>query len=144
MILYLDTSAFVKLYVDEPGSVNLREALARAKAVYTHQITYVEIRAAFAKIHGMKRISVEALESIKQAFEQDWMAIGVIGVNESLIRRAGDLAEILALRGYDSVHLAATEALHVQKSSGTDFCFAGFDQKLNQGASRLGIALLKI
>ncbi len=68
MILYLDTSALVKLYVDEPGSASLREALVRAKAVYTHQITYVEIRAAFA----------------------------------------------------------------------------GFDQKLNQGASRLGIALLKI
>lgn len=144
MILYLDTSALVKLYVDEPGSAGIREAIARAKAIYTHQIAYVEIRAAFAKIYGMKRIGVDALESIKQAFEQDWMAIGVVGVNESLIRRAADLAEILALRGYDSVHLAAAEALHVQKSSGTDFCFAGFDQKLNQGASRLGIALLKI
>jgi predicted nucleic acid-binding protein len=143
MILYLDTSALVKLYVNEPGSAGIREALVRTKAVYTHQIAYVEIRATFAKIHGMKRISVEALESIKQAFEQDWMAIGVVGVNESLIRRAGDLAEILALRGYDSVHLAAAEALNVQKSSGTDFCFAGFDQKLNQGASRLGITLLK-
>ena len=27
MILYLDTSALVKLYVDEPGSASLREAL---------------------------------------------------------------------------------------------------------------------
>lgn len=144
MILYLDTSALVKLYVDEPDSASIREAIVRAKAVYTHQIAYVEIRAAFAKILGMRRINVEALESIKQAFEQDWMAIGVVGVNESLIRRAGDLAESLALRGYDSVHLAAAEALHVQKSSGTGFCFAGFDQKLNQGAARLGIGLLKI
>jgi hypothetical protein len=40
MILYLDTSALVKLYVDEPGSAGIREALVRAKAVYTHQITY--------------------------------------------------------------------------------------------------------
>ena len=96
MILYLDTSALVKLYVDEPGSASLREALVRAKAIYTHQITYVEIRAAFAKIHGMKRISVEALESIKQAFEQDWMAIGVVGVNESCKRSQSTASALLS------------------------------------------------
>jgi uncharacterized protein with PIN domain len=49
MRLYLDTSALVKLYVDEEGSPFVRSAVERAGVVSTSAITYVEARAAFVR-----------------------------------------------------------------------------------------------
>ena len=42
MILYLDTSALVKLYIEEPGSERVREALNEAPIVSTSRVAYVE------------------------------------------------------------------------------------------------------
>ena len=49
MILYLDTSAIVKLYADETGSDQVWAAVAEAKLCATHLIAYAETRAAFAR-----------------------------------------------------------------------------------------------
>ena len=48
MILYLDTSAFLKLYLEESRSDAVRGLVARAAAIYTHLIAYAEMRAALA------------------------------------------------------------------------------------------------
>ena len=57
MILYLDTSALVKLYADEPGSGLVRDAVRNAQLTVCHLIAYVETRAAFAKKRRMGEFS---------------------------------------------------------------------------------------
>ena len=57
MKLYLDTSALVKLYVEEEGSATVREAIARAETVATTVIAYVEACAAFARRRREGRLS---------------------------------------------------------------------------------------
>ncbi len=42
MILYLDTSALVKLYIDEPGRDIVMAAKAEAMKIACHDIGYVE------------------------------------------------------------------------------------------------------
>jgi uncharacterized protein with PIN domain len=49
MILYLDTSALVKLYVEEPGSRAVRALLERAQVVSTSRVAYVEMWAGLAR-----------------------------------------------------------------------------------------------
>ncbi|WP_347257902.1 PIN domain-containing protein [Methylocaldum sp.] len=49
MIVYLDTSALVKLFVKEVRSDRVRQAVSRARVVATHVIAYVETCAAFAR-----------------------------------------------------------------------------------------------
>ena len=49
MIVYLDTSALVKLYVEEAGSAAIATCVERATAVTTARVTYAEARAAFAR-----------------------------------------------------------------------------------------------
>ena len=49
MIVYLDTSALVKLYVQEVGSTEVRRAVARADLVATSLVAYVEARSAFGE-----------------------------------------------------------------------------------------------
>ncbi len=51
MILYLDTSALVKLYVRETGSVRVRNWLNKATAAATSVVAYAEARATFARLH---------------------------------------------------------------------------------------------
>ncbi len=48
MMLYLDTSAVVKLYMTEPLSQELSAAVDEAEAVATSLIVYAEAQAAFA------------------------------------------------------------------------------------------------
>jgi uncharacterized protein with PIN domain len=49
LILYLDTSALVKLYVDEDGTLRARRGVGDAEVVSTSEIAYVELRAALAR-----------------------------------------------------------------------------------------------
>ena len=46
MILYLDTSALVKVYVTEPFREPVVSAMQEAEAVASHRLAYVEAHAA--------------------------------------------------------------------------------------------------
>ncbi len=106
MKLYLDTSALVKLYVEEEGSSTVREAVAGAETVATSMIAYVEARAAFARRRRERRLSRSEYSSTTKEFEADWEHYVALEVTSSLIRSAAELAEAHALRAYDAVHLA--------------------------------------
>jgi uncharacterized protein len=141
VIVYLDTSALVKLYVTEPGSKAIHRAVNQADASATHAIAYAETCAAFAKAVRLGRMSLENLGECRRAFDEDWERLEVIAADSAIIKRAGDLACASSLRGYDSVHLAATEALAIAAGV-RGFRFAAFDVTLNEAASALGLPLL--
>jgi predicted nucleic acid-binding protein len=99
------------------------------------------MRFALGRLHRMGRQSIEMLNQCKREFEKDWDLVSAIMLDERVLRRAGELAERLGLRGYDSVHLAAAESLRV--GHGMDFLrFASFDNRLNRSAQELGMRLL--
>jgi len=139
MILYLDTSAVVKLYADEAGSDRVRAGIAEAKVCATHLIAYAETRAAFAR-KAQQPGYQDCLQSWREDFERDWPSFEIVSVTQELIHQAGDLAEIHRLRGYDSVHLAAAEALW-RVAAGLDFRFLVFDGDLASAAQRMRIRL---
>jgi predicted nucleic acid-binding protein len=66
---------------------------------------------------------------------EDWESMAVVDVSESLVRRAGGLAERRGLRGYDTIQLAAALEVHPQG----DFAFACFDTHLARTARREGV-----
>lgn len=142
MILYLDTSALLKLYLEEPESRRVRKAIAGSAVASTHLITYAEMRAGFAQAVRMKRLSEADRAYHLERFEADWRALAVIAADEPLIRRAGDFAERFGLRGYDSVHLAAAERAFETAGRPDAFCFAAFDGGLRAGAAALGLNVL--
>lgn len=61
-----------------------------------------------------------------------------IAAADTLVRRAGDLAERFGLRGYHAVHLAAAESL-VSAGPGAEVMFASFDSTLNTTAAALAL-----
>ncbi len=140
MILYLDTSALVKLYVPETDSVKITELVDAAEMPSTSRIAYAEARAAFARKRREKAVTLRDYRIIVQDFDNDWETFFIVDVSDALIKRAGQLAETFALRGYDAVHLAS--AVIVSEQGGEAVMFACFDEKLSRAARRLGLTVL--
>jgi predicted nucleic acid-binding protein len=108
--------------------------------VASHDIAYVELRSALARLEREARLSPAERSEIRAEFENDWKALLVIETTYPLIRRAADFAERYALRADDSVHLAAAD--RISAASGVDVVFGCFDQRLNDAAQALGLTML--
>lgn len=141
MTLYLDTSALVKLYAEEPGSDEVRQAVARADLVATSLVAYVETRSAFARKHRFAQIDDSALARYKRDFERDWDGFNRLPADAATIHRAGDIAEQYRLRAYDALHLATADLLRAAIRSAVSF--ACFDDALGDAAERLGFTLIE-
>ena len=142
MILYLDTSALVKLYADEVSSGLVRDAVAAAAAVATHVISYVEARAALARKVRERALPPTQWARCKADLDADWPLLDIIGIDDPLRLRAAELAEHHSLRGFDSLHLAAAEFAFDAAASRDGFRFAVFDHRLREAASARGLPLL--
>jgi predicted nucleic acid-binding protein len=139
MMLYLDTSALVKLYVDEPMSQELMAAVDEAEAIATSLLAYVEVRAAFARARREARLTAQAYRHIVDAFVEDWTRYVVVEVTDRIVKEAGDLAGHRALRGYDAIHLASALSLRERVSS--TVTFLAFDRELTVAAKREALRL---
>ena len=139
MILYLDTSAFVKIYIDEVSTDAVRAAATDAEILASSIIAYAEMRSALARRTRARDLSVTELVRIKSRFEQDWSELEVLQLDDRTARRAGELAETYSLRGFDAVHLASAEAFRDIFGAIT---FACFDAELARAASACGMSLL--
>lgn len=138
MILYLDTSALAKLFLNEEGRDRTITAVTAAGKGCTSAVAYVEARSAFARKLREGLLDEVTHERIVRAFDYRWSALLRREVTLSLAREAGELAQRLELRGYDAVHLAS--ALDFQCRYG-EITFLGFDDRLNDAALEAGLAL---
>lgn len=141
MILYLDTSALVKLYVAEPESDRVHEAIAAAELIATSVLSYVETQSAFARKQRLAQLDAPDLWRLKREFEHEWTSgFYRLAVDEMLVRRAGELCGQHSLRAYDAVHLATADIL--QGLLGVSIIFACFDNALNRAARSRGFGTL--
>ena len=137
MIVYLDTSSLLKLYVDEAGSDAVRQLVLRASVVTTSAVAYTEMRATFARLVREKRSRADEASARLREFEADWAATAVIGVDEHVLRSASELAARHSLRTLDAIHLASFVRV-VERADDEDAHFSTFDDKLAKTAKRLG------
>ena len=137
MILYLDASALVKSYVDEPGTEEVRLAIEEAGAVGTHMISRVEVSAALAKAVRTRALNEREAAECLARFRKDWPDLIRLGVSEMLMAHADRLAWDHGLRGYDAVHLAAADLWQV--ALGEEVTFAVLDAKLWYAARVIGL-----
>lgn len=94
MPLFCDTSALIKLLIDEPDSAQIHQTTERADLIAACRITWAEAMA------GMARRQRDDLSML-------WSAFIIAEINQKLVEAAGRFADGFALRGYDSVQLAA-------------------------------------
>lgn len=135
MILYLDTSNLVKLYVEEPDSADVRRVADRAEIVVSSVVAYPEARAAFARRRRERSLTDAAHRRVKAAFDADWPHLLALDVSTPLASTAGDLAERHRLRGFDAVHLASYLAV-AREFPDEEVRFSSSDRTLERAAQR--------
>ena len=140
-MLYLDTSALVKLYVDEPDRKAVTTAVSKERIVATQELAYIEAHAAFSRAEREGRLSPVELERLRSDFDRDWPSYLVIRVSQALLEQAVKLVDSFALRAYDAMHLSAAQTL--ASESAEPLLFACFDRRLNRAAGVLGMKLVR-
>lgn len=135
MILYLDTSAWLKLYVQEAGTETVQLAIAGAETVAISRIGYAEACAALARVLREKRTTLAEHRKRLKALNEDYESLLKVDVSELVVRAAGKLAETHALRGFDAVHLAS--AAWLAKQVRNPVRMLAFDNHLNKAARAL-------
>lgn len=108
MIAYFDTSALVKLLIDEPGSALAEASWEAADVRVCATVGYTEATAAIARAWRTKRIDEPTVHRLLVSLAELWQGISRIVVDDELAHHAGALAVDHGLRGYDAVHLAAS------------------------------------
>ncbi len=158
MILYLDTSALVKLYAEEPGREEVEHAIQEASVVAVSEIGYVEARSALARKEREGSFSTdehdEAVAQLQQDYGEVYLPRPITG---DLIARAGGLARKHGLRAYDAVHLATalvlreesldlmeasqeSESSSLQEGAELQVAFMTFDRSLTKAANNESFA----
>jgi predicted nucleic acid-binding protein len=116
------------------------KARSTSEGLAVCRITWAESMAAFAQRTRFKGANQAGLAQARSIFEQAWPGFAIADVTQSLVEKAGVFSEAFALRGYDSVQLAAAHQLHEQFA--LPLTFACFDRRLNQAAKLLKLELL--
>ncbi len=131
MILYLDSSALVKLYFNEEGRDTVTMAVEASEGISTSTIAYAETRATLARKYREGWLDNNGYYSAVADLNDDWLAFELLNVTPQLAYRAGEVAQQYALRGFDAVHLASalTFAERLQNLK-----FLAFDKRLNDAA----------
>jgi predicted nucleic acid-binding protein len=136
LILFLDTSAFVKLYIAEPGSERMRETVGREGSVAASALAFAEIHATFARRRREELLLAPELEQIRRAFAADWEQLLQMPVGTAVLKTVPWLCERHPLRGADAVHLASALLL---REEGLEVTFACSDRPLLGAAAAEGL-----
>lgn len=132
MTTYVDSSALLKRYIEEPDS-DIAIALLRSDEVLVSSwITMVEVRRNLARL-----LSGSKLEAARKLLMTDLDSFALVGVDEKTCAMAATIAEDLGVRSLDSLHLASAQRLLI-----ASLPFVTFDRRQAQAARALGFTVL--
>lgn len=135
-IVYFDSSAFVKLLVEEDGSELAAALWDGCDLAVSSRLAYPEVRAALAAAGRAHRLIPDAQRQAEALWEEFWAATRAVELSEAVTDHAGELASEHPLRGADAVHLASVLAV------GADTLLAVWDQRLRAGAQASGVSVV--
>jgi|SRR5579859_5020738 len=138
MLLYLDTSSLVKLFIEEQHSDRVREWADAVDVVLTCRVAYAEAVSAFSRRRREGELRPADYRKVMRAFDAQWESFGRLEFDE---RVAGRLAAKHALRGFDAIHLSAARML-ISDARGTSIAFSSFDNRLNRAAEKENMTVL--
>jgi len=139
VILYLDTSSLVKLYVAEAHSDLVRRWTEEAEIVATCRVAYPEMISALHRRYRAGDLERKDYERLLAAFAGEWRRFAAMDFDEIA---AGHLAAIHGLRGFDAVHLSACKLLQSAEDA-LAVAFSSFDEKLNSAAAAEHLTVLR-
>lgn len=132
--MYFDSSALVKLVVDETGSDVAAAVWNACDAALSSRLAYPEVCAALAAAGRNHDLTESEASAAADEWEIFWASMRPVDLSVDVERVAGELAVLHRLRGADAVHLASVLALGSQEVT-----VAVWDKRLHAGAAAAGL-----
>ncbi len=97
MKIFLDTSAWIKYFIEEAGITEIQnfifeKSISVENTFATSAITYAEFYATIKRALRGNRINQGQYDKIKNEFENQWVIVDVPAVSNELIENSGRLA----------------------------------------------------
>jgi predicted nucleic acid-binding protein len=139
---FLDSSALMKLFVQEVGSAQVFDLMAHALPgqVHVSALAFVEVRSAIRRRQAVKDIDHAAAEEAIANLEAERKGIPQQAVTENIHLLAQVLVDQHLLRSLDSVQLAS--AIVVAQDLHRGFHFVCSDHRLSSAARAEGLPVL--
>lgn len=132
MSLYVDSSALLKRYVDEPDSQAADALLRSDRSLLSARHTVVEVRRNLARL-----LTDRDASEARSAFMNDLEALSLIELDADTCEMGAAIAEVTGVRTLDALHLAAA-----QRAGGVALPFLTFDLRQAQAARALGFTVV--
>ena len=143
-LVFLDTSALVKLFVQERGSDWMIESVRsnKAAAIALLDLTRIELHSALQRRERMRSVPAGTMRRAREVLEQYLRSrFSVQAVTEAVLQRGFGLVESHSLRAYDALQLAG--AIEAAASRGNpDALFVTADLDLAAAAKAEGLQSL--
>jgi predicted nucleic acid-binding protein len=139
--VYIDSSAFAKLYIPEPESDALDEYLQGRRNLIISDLTVTEVISAVARRKREGGLNSKRAREIHDAVISDMRSgsFRCLDSGPSIHREAERI-----LLSTESVHLRTLDALHIALAiSGSARLLITFDSRLAEVASLLGLQLVR-
>jgi uncharacterized protein len=134
LTLYVDSSALLKRYVDEPDSDLAGSLLGSDPSLVTGRHTLIEVRRNLTRL-----LEERDAAAMRSAFVQDIRLFAIVELDESTYEAAAVIAEVTGIRTLDALHLAAA-----RRVGGTAVPFLTFDLRQAQAARTLGFTVVGV
>ncbi|MDZ7956166.1 type II toxin-antitoxin system VapC family toxin [Nostoc sp. DedQUE09] len=145
-VYFLDSSALVKRYISETGSVWVLGLFdpALKNEVFIAAITAVEIIAAITRRTRSGSISITDATTTRNQFKIDLQKdYQIVEITENIINSGMVLSETYGLRGYDAIQLAVGRVVNtISIANGlSPITFVSADNELNAAVVSEGLMI---
>lgn len=107
-VCYLDTSALLKLFIEEAGSAQVRAAVKSAPALLCSRLGRTEASVSLARMVHLGRLDAAQLPKLLGSLDDYWdESIQEVSISDEVLEQARQLAQRFPLRTYDAIHLAS-------------------------------------
>lgn len=139
-MIYLDTSALIKRFVEETGSAQVEKLVLERAPASTATLAYVEVYSGLSRKRRDDELTNSQFDEIRAQFEDDWPSYVRVHLRDEVLHLARDLVRRHPLRALDAVHVAS--ALRLQSLLDTEVTFVAGDRRSLDAARAEGMYVI--
>ena len=132
MLVFFDTSAFVKRYINESGTDKVLEWCDKATEIGLSGIVLPEIISAFCRLRREERISGVQYQQLKSSLMADIEDAALCDLAPAVLAQSILSLENNVLRGMDAIHVGSAVVLKAN-------VFVSSDKRQCEAAVRAGL-----
>ena len=132
MTVFLDTSAFVKRYIEESGSGRVLEIGHAADRMILSVICLPEIISTLNRLLRERKLTGSQYHELKHIILDDLEGIEICGLTPEVLLRTMNCLERYPLRAMDAIHLGCALAVEAD-------LFVSADKRQTEAARREGL-----